>query len=167
MKKAFITIDDIDQHGGGCECGLCDDSGRSCGAAIYLIDALKAFEDLDPSDCEVFQRLYAPTEQAAMEKAERWADLKGYEIAGDHERIPSPEKRLMKNANVCPFCGSDDLDNDGHDNDGCGNAWLNVTCNNCDARLVEDYKLVSVDVECVGTPAAERTQVEATTPDAH
>lgn len=90
MKYALIVLDDQDQHGAGCECGLCNSNGKSYGASAYDVTDLlhpssyedeieyfleDTFPDLDP-----FDKMYAPSETTAYRTAVVAAEQQGYRI---------------------------------------------------------------------------------------
>jgi hypothetical protein len=51
-----LKYDDIDRHGEGCDCGLCNSIGKSYGVAIM-------------EGGEVVERVYGPSEDAARHNA--------------------------------------------------------------------------------------------------
>jgi hypothetical protein len=61
---------DIDRHGVGCHCGLCNMNGRSYGVAIF-----DAGTDLNPLEV-----VYAPSEEAAADNARLLAQNGGWVI---------------------------------------------------------------------------------------
>lgn len=68
--RVRVKLDDIDRHGEGCECGLCNSNGKSYGAGVYIND-------------ELVERVYAASEQSALHSARlvAIAYLKGKPLA--------------------------------------------------------------------------------------
>ena len=62
-KKVEFVLDDIDRHGAGCKCGLCNSNGKSYGVAIMV-------------GGELVERVYGPSECAAMHNAKMVASEK-------------------------------------------------------------------------------------------
>ena len=52
--------------------------------------------------------------------------------------------KYLSNTNVCPNCGSDDLDG-GSFNADCDVAWQRITCGNCNIDWEDTYRLVDID----------------------
>ncbi len=84
MKRVVIRLDDQDRHGAGCGCGLCNSNGKSYGAAIfdvstclYVAEIEHAIDGADPLD-----RIYGPSEEAALENAKRVCYGHGWKIEG-------------------------------------------------------------------------------------
>jgi len=75
VMRVFLRQDDIDRHGEGCDCGLCNSNGKSIGIGIY---------DIEHPD-EVVERVYAPSEDAAEHNAKLVCAGKGYEVADNPE----------------------------------------------------------------------------------
>jgi hypothetical protein len=63
MTTYIYILDDQDRHGAGCTCGLCNANGKSYGVAIFRA------ED-DEEDREPIDRIYGPSEAAAMANAQ-------------------------------------------------------------------------------------------------
>jgi len=63
--KVCLIVDDMDHHGEGCDCGLCNSNGKSYGVGIFPKKATRtATEASDPLD-----RVYGPSEDAALSNA--------------------------------------------------------------------------------------------------
>lgn len=67
--KVILLQDDIDRHGEGCDCGLCDALGKSYGVGIYRLD----------KPGEVHERAYGPSEAAALVAARAICSREGLE----------------------------------------------------------------------------------------
>lgn len=89
-KRVIVVVDDRDSHGAGHACDDCDGRGRSFGAAIFdVTDSPEAVgEDEDAAaewrfHADPLERVYAPTEAAAVERArarsadEGWVVVEG------------------------------------------------------------------------------------------
>lgn len=75
--KVILRVDDIDRHGIGCECGLCNSNGKAYGCALF--DAEDRAKE-DPID-----RIYGPSEQAVLENAKTLCREKGWEVVVETE----------------------------------------------------------------------------------
>jgi hypothetical protein len=78
--KVFLRFDDIDRHGVGCDCGLCNANGHSYGVAIFPLNRRLA-EEADP-----LIRIYAASEDAAFHNARMFTARHGYRIVDPRER---------------------------------------------------------------------------------
>lgn len=74
MKKVFLKIDDIDQHGIGCPCGECNANGKSYGVGLYDVSHWthspledtpdELLDEVNHSEC--FDRWYGSSEQGIL-----------------------------------------------------------------------------------------------------
>jgi hypothetical protein len=83
-KLVYLKIDDIDRHGEGCQCGLCNGIGKSFGAGIYKV--------LEPD--EPIERLYAASDESAIQNARQISGRKGYQIVEYDEGYITGKVRL-------------------------------------------------------------------------
>jgi len=67
--KVTLLVDDRDIHSDGCECGSCNQNNVSYGCGIFY----------DGGD-EVIERVYALSEVAALEAAQRRCEALGFEV---------------------------------------------------------------------------------------
>lgn len=67
-----LKFDDMDRHGAGCECGLCNANGKSYGCGIY-----------QEGDDEVMKTVYAPSETAVEKKAKRLMEERGWKESSE------------------------------------------------------------------------------------
>jgi len=63
MKYSLI-LDDMDRHGAGCDCGVCNSNGKSYGVAI-----IKTPKDGEALNSALIARVYGPSEEAAFHNA--------------------------------------------------------------------------------------------------
>ncbi len=70
-----LTLDDQDHHGAGCNCGLCNSNGKSYGVGIFPSSSDGAVIG------EVLERVYGPSEEAAMHNAKMVCKKSRYVIA--------------------------------------------------------------------------------------
>ena len=56
------------------------------------------------------------------------------------------EKKYMEHCgNICPYCSSEDIEDDGPIEADGDNAWIHVDCNKCKSRWRDLYKLIGVE----------------------
>jgi hypothetical protein len=67
-----LVVDDIDSHGSECGCGLCNRNGRSYGCGIFKADD----RDGDP-----LERVYGPSDEAAIHNARKLCEEKDWKEA--------------------------------------------------------------------------------------
>lgn len=68
--KVLLRDDDLDWHGLGCGCGVCNAVGRSLGIGIYPL----------PDAGEVLERVYGPSYEAALHHARLLCQQRGWEV---------------------------------------------------------------------------------------
>lgn len=78
--NVVLIYDDQDHHGSGCECGLCNANGKSYGVGIHQSTSHGIIVG------EVFERVYGPSEEAAMHNARQVCEEKGYVIVPQVEQ---------------------------------------------------------------------------------
>jgi len=69
----YLRQDDIDQHGAGCRCGLCNRNGKSYGVALVNVQT-----------GEVDERVYGPSEDAAWYNARLQAQEEDQPVQNDN-----------------------------------------------------------------------------------
>ncbi len=74
--RVRLLFDDIDRHGSGCGCGLCDVNGRSYGVGIFPAET----PGLDPVD-----RVYACSEASALHNARLACERTGQLVIDDED----------------------------------------------------------------------------------
>ena len=68
-KQVYLAHDDVDRHGLGCRCGLCNAAGKSYGVGLY-----------DLQTGEVEERVHAPSPEAAAHNAHLTARREGWRV---------------------------------------------------------------------------------------
>jgi len=91
-RTVQLLSDDIDRHGAGCDCGLCNSTGKSYGVGIFPGSG-------DPRSSDPLDRIYGPSEESAMAQARQVCAKKGWKIVRGHERNACPNPRS------CKMCG--------------------------------------------------------------
>ena len=85
-RKAFLSYDDADQHEEGCRCGKCDANGTSHGIFVFAVpkEGCRTADDFDAAAEEQekypLSRIYAPSEEAALNNARLWCEMQGFEV---------------------------------------------------------------------------------------
>ena len=86
--KVVLVSDDIDRHGAGCECGVCNSStGRSFGVGIFpvensdLEDGDELQDRLFRCDIDPQERVYSPTAEGAFDIARGICQQNSWDIA--------------------------------------------------------------------------------------
>ena len=69
--EVYLRLDDIDEHGWGCQCGQCNHKGRSYGVAL-----------INASTDEVEDRRYGPSGEAAENHARVLVHFEGWAVVG-------------------------------------------------------------------------------------
>ena len=82
--NVYLIFDDIDRHGAGCDCGLCDANGKSYGVAVRHWEP---GVDIAMEDGEVELREYAASEESAFQNARLVCEKEGWQIV-EPEEIP-------------------------------------------------------------------------------
>jgi len=80
-REMHLLLDDIDRHGDGCECGLCDVNGKSYGVGIFPAGG----DNADPAE-----RIYAASETSAMHNARMLCEKNGWIVASGPDEEESP-----------------------------------------------------------------------------
>lgn len=80
-RRVIVVVDDIDRHGEGHDCGLCNANGKSWGAAVFDLADRPAGSDPDwYRNADPLDRVYAPSEQSAAEAARIACGQEGWEV---------------------------------------------------------------------------------------
>ena len=71
MAKVLLVQDDVDRHGEGCDCGVCNHIGKSYGVGVYDATGYDGSDTaLDAAlMCGPLERAYGCSEDAAMTAA--------------------------------------------------------------------------------------------------
>lgn len=77
--NVVLILDDQDHHDEGCSCGVCNANGKSYGVGIYPATAGGI------TTGEVVERVYGPSEDAAMHNAKKVAWELNYRIVKQTE----------------------------------------------------------------------------------
>lgn len=86
-QKVVLVPDDIDRHGAGCSCGKCNSQGKSFGVAI--------FKEGEQDNGDPIERVYGPSEEAAMDAAKTVAKKKKLTVTTSEdldERVTTQRK---------------------------------------------------------------------------
>jgi hypothetical protein len=78
-QAAIIAHTDIDRHGEGCRCGLCNANGRSYGFGIFMAEDVRRSGG-EISRCEPVDVEYAASEDSARHNAQLTAVKMGYQV---------------------------------------------------------------------------------------
>jgi hypothetical protein len=83
--RVYLVQDDVDRHGEGCGCGLCDSNGKSIGVGIFDAtndDGTDASLDAALASDGPYERVYGCSEQTALAAARAVCAGKGWKVVG-------------------------------------------------------------------------------------
>lgn len=138
-KLVYLHMDDIDYHKSGCKCGRCNCNGKSIGVAIKRV--------LDP-DGDPIERIYGPSEDAALHNARLECERGGFRVVDlDEGYITGAVDIDLKDMELGRFLdlmsrgltGTGLLEDVSYELVGCAGNTLNLRVTGSIATIRKDY----------------------------